>query len=403
MYSLIFKLAFSNAFLRLNRTILLILMISVSMSMMISIQGLYDGMTLSLIDKSKRSDSGEISVYGNGYRLDKSLSNNIHGYQQLKNELQDMEDIKRLAFRLKADGLISTARKSSFATMIGIDLKEEEKFGKFSEFLVEGELSLGKRDILLSKEVAKNLKVKVGSKIIFSTQDSSGEINAMALKVKALITTNNIALDSSAIYINRERLRKFLSLSNDIITQVAIRSDSETLKELLTQKYNKLDVKSFLELYPMIQQMQDMMLIFNSITFVIVMSVVFIGIMGVMYVSILDRIREFGIMRSIGLSYRLIRLQIFSEAIFLGLAGYLFGALFGFGALYYLHSFGLDLSEFSDGMESFGMSSVIYAQIKIDYFSSTFIAILLASLISVLPARKKIKTMNSIEVTKVET
>jgi len=53
-------------------------------------------------------------------------------------------------------------------------------------------------------------------------------------------------------------------------------------------------------------------------------------------------------------------------------------------------------------MESFGYSSTLYATIKLSYFTSTFIAIMGASLLSVLLPLRKIKTMNTIEVTKVD-
>jgi len=403
MYSLIIKLAFENAFYRLSRTLLVIIMIGVSMSMMVSIQGLYDGMTQNMIDKTKRSDCGEISLYAKGYRLSKMLEDNIKDTSAIKEALMSSGEAEAVVVRLKAEGLSSTARKSAFSTIIGIDLEDEERFGAFSEFLKEGEILLGRRGALLGSELAKRLKIRIGSKVIFSTQDSRGEINAMALRVKGIIQTSNIALDASAIYIDKSKLQVFLALPKDVATQIAIRTTSQTLKSKLQKEYKGLDVKSFLELYPMIRQMKDMMVIFNSITFFIVMLVVFIGIMGVMYVSILDRIREFGIMKSIGLSYRLIRLQIFLEALFVGLLGYLLGAVLGYGALSYLLHVGLDLSEFADGMESFGMDTVIYADIRASYFTSTFLAILGASLLSVLLPLRKIKTMNTIEVTKVDT
>lgn len=402
MYKLIIKLAFNNAFLRLSRTILVVTMIAVSMSMMLSIQGLYDGMTLSMAKKSKRSDSGEISLYNKEYRTSKALADNITNATQIKEELLKHQDINAVVLRLKAEGLSSTARKSAFSTAIGIDLNAEEKFGEFSEFLTSGELRLDKRGVLLGSELAKTLKVRIGSKVIFSSQDASGEINAMALRVRGIVQTNNISLDSGGLYIERSKLGKFLGVSANEATQIAIRSDSSSLKDTLVREYKNLDVKSFLELYPMIKQMQEIMLIFNSVTFFIVMMVVFIGIMGVMYVSILDRIREFGIMRSIGMSYSLIRSQIFLEALIVGVSGYILGALLGFGALYYLQTYGLDLSEFADGLESFGYSSIMYATIKTSYFSSTFVAIIGASLLSVLFPLRKIKNMNTIEVTKVD-
>ena len=402
MYRLIIKLAFNNAFLRLSRTLLVIIMIAVSMSMMLSLQGLYDGMTLSMIDKTKRSDSGEISLYNKNYRVSKALKDNVPNATSIQKDLEKRSDVNAVVLRLKAEGLSSTARKSAFSTVIGIELNAEEKFGEFGLFLKSGELRLDKRGALLGSELAKTLKIKIGSKVIFSTQDSSGEINAMSLRVRGIVQTSNISLDNSAVYVDRKKLQKFLGVSADEATQIAIRSDSSLLQEELTRKYKNLDVKSFLELYPMMKQMQEIMIIFNSITFFIVMMVVFIGIMGVMYVSILDRIREFGIMRSIGMSYALIRSQIFLEALFVGVLGYVFGAILGFLALYYLQTQGLDLGAYADGMESYGYSSVLYATIKLSYFTSTFVAIIGASLLSVLPPLRKIKTMNSIEVTKVD-
>ncbi|MEA3523029.1 MAG: FtsX-like permease family protein [Campylobacterota bacterium] len=403
MYKLIIKLAFNNAFLRLSRTLLVIIMIAVSMSMMLSIQGLYDGMILNIIEKTKRSDSGEISIYAKEYRLSKDLKDNISNASDIQKALHVRAEIDAVVLRFKAEGLTATARKSAFSSIIGIDLKDEERFGAFSEFLKEGELILAKRDVLIGSELAKTLKIKIGSKLIFSTQDSSGEINAMALKVKGVIQTNNISLDTSAIYVDKTKLQKFLGVDEKSATQIAIRTISLALKDELVNEYKNLDVKSFLELYPMIRQMEDVMVIFNSVTFFIVMMVVFIGIMGVMYVSVLDRIREFGVMKSIGLAYKMIRLQIFLEALFVGLIGYILGAIMGYGILYYLLHVGLDLSAYADGMESFGYSSVIYADIKLSYFTSTFVAITGASLLSVLLPLRKIKSMNVIEVIKADT
>jgi ABC-type lipoprotein release transport system permease subunit len=304
--------------------------------------------------------------------------------------------------RIKADGLVSTARKSSFASVYGIELEEEERFGQFSEFLKEGEITLGKRGAIIGLELAKTLKVHIGSKLVFSTQDSTGEINSIALKVKAIVQTTNIRLDNSAIFIDRERSRHLLGIRPDESMQIAVMSENEKLYETLAGKYADLDVKSFLELQPMIKQMEDMMVIFNSITFFIVMSVVFVGIFGVMYVSILDRIREFGIVLGIGMSYKYIRLQIFMEAMFVGLLGYIGGALLGIVFLIYLRDYGVDLSAFSDALEMWGYEAIIKGTIKVSYFTSTFWAIITASLLSVLIPLRKIKRLNPIEVIKAE-
>lgn len=403
MFKLIVELAYKSAFSRLSRTILVISMIAVSMSMMLSIQGLYDGMTLNMIDKNLRSDSGEISIYAPEYRLNKGLHHRIKNALEIKKSLEAHHDIDALCMRVSVEGLSSTARKSSFSNVVGIDLADEERFGGFSKFLKEGEISFAKRGAIIGSELAKRLKIKIGSKVIFSTQDSSGEINAMALKIRGIVQTSNMRLDATALYVDLKKLQTFLGIDTQDATQIALRTQSNTLYDELKNSYPRLEVKSFLELYPLIKLMEEMMLIFNSITFVIVMMVVFIGILGVMYVSILDRIREFGIMRGIGMSYSSIRLQILLEALFVGLVGYLIGALLGILMLGYLHVNGLDLTHFADGMESFGMSPILYATIKGSYFTTTFLAIISASLLSVLLPLRKIKHLNVIDVIKADT
>lgn len=402
MFKLILKMAWKNSFLRLSRTLLVITMIAVSMSMMLGIQGLYDGMAFNMLDKNKRSDSGDISIYAKEYRVDKDLQHRVTNAQQIQEEIQKMQGVRAVVLRLKAEGLASTARKSSFSSMVGIDLADEEKFGNFSAFLKEGKLELDKQDALIGIELAKTLKVDIGSKVIFSTQDISGEINSMALKIRGIVQTTNVGLDTTALFVDKQKLHKFLGVCSGEATQIAIMGDTQKIYETLKIHYAHLDVKSFVELQPMMKQMQDMMLIFNSITFVIVMSVVFVGIFGVMYVSILDRIREFGIMQGIGMHYKYIRLQIYLEAIFVGVLGYLSGAVLGVLLLVYLKNYGLDMSAFSDALEMWGYEAIIYGTIKVSYFTNTFVAIITASILSVIIPLRKIKKLNPIEVIKAE-
>lgn len=402
MYKTIIKMAWKNSFLRLSRTLLVVTMIAVSMSMMVGLQGLYDGMAFNMLDKNKRSASGDISIYAKDFRVEKDIKYSIENASEIKENLENRDGIEAVVVRVNAEGLASTARKSSFASIYGIDLDEEEKFGKFSEFLKEGEISFKKRDALIGLELAKTLKVKVGSKIIFSTQDSSGEINSIALKIRGIMQTTNVVLDSSAIFVDINKVRNFLGIDSNEAMQIGIKSSDDKLYESLKAKYPQLDVKSFFELQPLMKMMEEMMVIFNAINFVIVMSVVFIGILGVMYVSILDRIREFGIMIGIGMHYKYIRAQIYLEAIFVGLVGYGAGAILGLILLVYLRDYGLDLSSFADAMEKWGYEAIIYGTIKISYFTTTLAAIITASILSVLIPLRKIKKLNPIEVIKAE-
>jgi len=402
MYKIILNIAIKNAFLRKSRAILLILMIGFSMGTMLSIEGLYDGMTTNIIDKSIRSDSGEISIYPKEYRLNKEIKYQIKNTPEIIKNIQTLPGVTSVVQRFKIEGLARSATKAYPSTLIGINLKDEELFGQFSEFVTSGDLKLGTRDCIIVKELAKNLKLKLNSKIVFTTRDINDEIKSILFRVKAIVQTTNMTLDNKAIFISKDKLTSYIGVDKNSSTQIAIRVNNKQSIKTIKKLYSNYETLDFKEINPLLKQMQDMMEIFNSITFFIVMFVVFIGILGVMYVSILDRVREFGIMTALGYKYKYIKYQVMCEALFLGMAGFIIGSIIGYTLLLYLKTYGMDLSNFADGLASYGMNSILYADIKFAYFSTSFYAIILASILSVFLPLRKIKKLNPTEVIKAE-
>jgi len=401
-YKLIFKLAWLNVWRRKARTLLVILMIGVSMSVMLGIQGLYDGMTNHMIESTLRSDSGEVSIYAPSHRLHQSLKYHIKETPTIIEQLSQIDAITAIAQRVKVTGLVSTARKSSMAKLIGIDKRQEQRFGDFEKFIIDGKWNTQKNYALIGKKLAKTMKLSVGSRVIFSSQNLEGDLSSISLRIKAIVQTTNPAIDDMALFVSLSQAQEFAGLSVDDSTQIALRIDPQAnlakTKEKITTLLPNEDIYTWLELYPALEQMQEMMKVFNGISFFIVMLVVLIGIMGVMLVSILERLREFGILLAIGEPYKNMRLQVIVEALILGIGGYILGAILGGAALYYMKIYGLDLSAFSDGLEEFGMASTIYATIKSSYFSTTLIAIIVAALLSVILPIQRVKNLNPIEV-----
>ncbi len=401
MFKIIIHMAYRNAFLRQSRSILLILMIGLSMAIMIGLEGLYDGMSGHMINKTKRSDCGDVSLFAKKYRIEEDIKFHISDAKTKVLTLKRLSDVQDALWRIETSGLAQTARKSKPAKLIGIDLEAEEKFGKFSNFLQSGKLNFEKDGLFIGNELATKLDVHLGSKLIFSMQDSKHQLQSIALYIKAIIHTANVSLDTQGLYISRAKLNQLLSLKKNTATQIAVMGKNISTKKLQKQikkEFPNLNILRFAQLYPQLKETQQLLTEFNQISFMIVMSVVFVGIFGVMYVSILDRIREFGILLSIGYAYKYIRIQILTEAIVLGFFGYILGAFLGWIFLEYLKNYGLNLSMFSAGMSMFGLDSTIYATIKMSYFTTTFFAIISAAILSVLLPLRKIKTLNPIEV-----
>ena len=404
MFKTATKIGITSLLRRRTRSALLILMIAVSLWGLLFIEGIYDGMTEQMIANAIRSDSGHISIFADGYRLNPDLSRWIENTIELDEFLNERQQIKSTVARLKQDGLVATAHYSRGIAILGIDLEREANHSHLEGYLRHGELNFGERQrgAIIGFKLAKKLKVAIGNKIILSAQNSAGEMASTALKVKGIIKTHNMAFDENAVFIAAAKARELLSMPTGI-SQIAISIANEgeiaPLQQQLQKEFPHLTIKRWDELYPALQQSRVLMAGFKQVINIIIFSIAALGIFGVMLVSVLERMREFGIMLAIGTKFSQIGIIILVEASILGCAGFGLGALAGVSTLYYFKIYGLDLSVFSSALDEFGLDAITYAIIRPDYFFTALAAIILASVFSIIiPLRilKKTKPVDAI-------
>ena len=328
MYKIARHLAWLSIWRRKTRSLMVIMMITLSLSGLLGLQGLYDGMISHMINTTIRSDSGEISLYNNNYRLNKSLDYRLTPLSKYEDAIAKIGAVDTYAIRLEKEGLISTAHKSLGATLKGISLENEQTFGGLDAFITKGNYSFGNgnKNALIGSALAKKLNISTGSRVIFTAQDVTGEINAISFRISGILKTGNPALDDSSVFVSMEKISTFLNLQQSA-TQIALRvKNTEDIKQVqneLQVLLPDIDVLRWDELYPLLIQMQDLMNIFNLASYAIVFIVAALGIFGVMLVSVLERMREFSIMLAIGTPYKIVRNQIIMEASLLGLIGYI--------------------------------------------------------------------------------
>jgi len=382
---------------------MVIMMIALSLSGLLGLQGLYDGMITHLINTTIRSDSGEISLYAKEYRLHKSLDYRLSPLSKFEKELSKIQELSSYSVRLQQEGLIATAHKSLGATIKGISLENEQNFGQLDAFITEGEYSFGKgnKGALIGSALAKKLHLTIGSRVIFTAQDVNAEINAISFRISGILKTGNPALDEYSVFVSMEKISAFLNLKESA-TQIALRiKDVEQMAKVqkeLQILFPHTDVLRWDELYPLLIQMQELMNIFNLASYAIVFIVAALGIFGVMLVSVLERMREFSIMLAIGTPYKTVRDQILLEASLLGVAGFIAGAFLGWILLFYMSTAGVDMRSFEAGLELYGYSAVMYANMHLYYFFQAFFAVFFATLLSIIWPLRILKKMKPIQV-----
>jgi len=398
------KMAYLNMWRRKSRSLVVMLMVAVSIAGLLLMQGIYDGMIDQMVDNSIRSDSGQISIYGKGHRLSKALKDNIQDFHSIETYLDTKPQVKSYITRIKHEGLVATARHSQGAVFVGTRLDNEQRHTNLSKYLIEGEYSFGKRNrgAIIGSELADKLKVKIGKKLIITAQNSENELASLALRVKGIVKTGDVNIDKTAVLLDYDMLKTMLALK-DQATQISVNLVSKkqvdpfaaTLQQELADK--NVEVFSWKQLFPLWDQMDEIMMAFNAFSYGLVFIVASIGIFGVILVSVLERVREFGIMLAIGSSFASIRKLIMLESMLLGLFGLLIGMVIGGFGLAYLTVYGIDLSAYSEGLALWGVNTVMYATIKVSYFFQAFISVFLATFFAALWPIRILKKLHPIE------
>lgn len=401
--SLYFKMALLHIVRRKGRAVLISLMIMISLIGLLLMEGMYEGMMVQITQNSIKTGSGTISIQHKAFRSDNNIKYHISHPEKITAMLDTQAGIRSHVTRLSQRGLIATAGYSQGVNVTGIDLAREASHAQMDNFIIKGNYRFGKRlrGAIIGYRLARKLKVDVGKKVIITMQDTHNEVVSVALKIEGIVKTNNIAIDSNGLLMDIGRLQTLCEI--DGATEIAVlldeQEDATAVKHSIASKLNdtKLSAYTYRELYPSLYEGEAMMKTYNRISSAFIFIVATLGIFGVILVSVLERVREFGIMMAIGTRFRDIARLILYESLVITMSGYIAGALIGGGMLWYFKEYGLDLSGLSDAFAIFGMDSSIHAILKIEYFTSAFLSVLLATLAATVIPIRTLKKRNPIQ------
>ena len=95
---------------------------------------------------------------------------------------------------------------------------------------------------------------------------------------------------------------------------------------------------------------------------------------------------------AVGMTKIRVFLMVLIETLYLGIVGAPMGLLVGWLTIYYYEGAGVDLSNYSEGLESFGYSSILYPYVQNEAYFQIAIAVMITSLVgAIYPALKAVK------------
>ena len=138
--------------------------------------------------------------------------------------------------------------------------------------------------------------------------------------------------------------------------------------------------------------MNDFIGLYLEIFLGIIIFAMLFGITNTMLMSVLDRIREFGVLTAIGMQGGRVFVMIMLESMVLTLTGALFGVGTGAGTLGILGKTGIDLTLFAEGMRRYGYVEQFYPVMPVVFYQQIILWVILAAVLaSLYPAWKAIR------------
>ena len=276
--------------------------------------GTYDAMEELVV----RLFSGDLQVHRAGFQDERTLS------YSMENDEQDWAEsfegypwIEASSKRLSGFGLVSSDSSSAGAMIVGIEPEAESHVSTFANLPTEGEALAPGDDhaVLLGQLLAKNLNVAVGDSVVVLTQGYRNMMGADLYAVKGLIRTGSPDVDRGMMIMTLPDAQDLFSME-DRFTEIILRTQdfrgAGEYAAMLRQELgeDRYEVMPWKALMPEMQQMRALDDAGNYIFYLFLLLLIGFEIFNTTTMSIMERVREFGVMMSIGMKPRQISLLV---------------------------------------------------------------------------------------------
>jgi ABC-type lipoprotein release transport system permease subunit len=237
-------------------------------------------------------------------------------------------------------------------------------------------------------------ETKIGRKLVIMSQDTQGEIASRAYRIIGTFKAEMQATEKQYVFVPRQSTQNMLQLKDSISEIAILFPDDSDHPDILAQlraalPSDQYEVNSWRELLPFQTAYLEILDGFIWIWYLVVFVAMGFGIVNTTLMAVFERIREFGLLKSLGMKPWWILRGVLTESFLLLIIGIIIGNIAAFVCIFWLSGSGIDLSALAQGAEYAGMSRVIYPAIEHkDVLMANGIVMLLGLLVSAYPAVK---------------
>jgi len=394
---MIVQIAWRNIWRYPRRTAVIMLAVLIGVWSMIFLGAVMRGMSINIFENGISILTGNIQILPKGYREDPSIENRIHDLQSITSVLSDvLPKSTKWTSRVRVNAIASNARHSSSVTLIGIDPLVEPNISFIQPSVIcKGQFltSTDQRGILVGKAFLEKYQTRLGNKIIIMTQNTENGIESKAFRIIGVYQSELSMTEKQFVFITHQAIQSMLNISNEW-SEVCIRSQRgksiDSYVPILKDRLPKnVEVYTWEDMLPVLKAMIALTDGFTFIWYFVVFIAMGLGIVNTLFMAIYERMREFGILKALGMNVSRIICEVLLESSYILIIGVVCGNIIASLMVFGLSFHGIDLSKIAVGSEMLGLSRTIYPVLSIkDIIIANLVVLCLGILVSLFPALK---------------
>ena len=394
---MILKLAFKNALRQKRRSLFTILTMFGGFVLASVALAIADGSYNKVIDAFTKTMIGHIQIHSKGYLDKPSIYKPIDDYRAIGEKIQNTNYVKSWTPRSISAGLVSVGEKSTAVKIIGIDPNLEDKTTLFSKRIEKGQMFIEKPEhtAILGKSLAKNLKAQIDDTIIILSQAADGSVANDMYKIIGTYDSGDEMSDRTTMYLNLADAQELFVLPDKIHEIAIVLTSFKKTEKVLTEIESKLnnpnlDIQPWQEVAKTFYQSMEADKQGNYVMNLIIILIVAIGVLNTVLMAVLERIREYGVLKALGTKPLQIFRMVVYESSILAIVSIVIGTVIALGINYFLSINGI---KYPVPIDIGGISmNTMVSEINLhSYIIPAIVVLFTAFFVSMFPALKAAK------------
>ncbi len=259
--------------------------------------------------------TGHVQINSTGYLDKPSLYNTFNDFDWIKKKLDAHGEIESYSPRVYSGALAFVGEKTTVARIIGVDPHLESKSTKILGRIKKGSFISDEpvNEVIISGTLSEILKADIGDEFVLIAHGADGSIANDIFIIKGILKGDPGSFDRTSCYMHLKKAQDFLFLHERYHEIKIILSDykqSQKISKTLTKEISdpKVEVLPWQKVNKQFYEAMQADKRGNWIGLSIIMLICAIGVLNTVLMTVLERTREFGVLKALGTR----PLQVFS-------------------------------------------------------------------------------------------